>query len=446
MQPPDNFLNALAEALGDGVWQAEEVIARARTRLGRRYRWLPALIKRALQAFGECPQPTALRAFLVADKALARCYAAAIERGEAWPAMLALRRHVAPVAPLWLPTTSALPSLHNCDQLAAYLGLSPRQLSWLADDYRDQVLQSPGPRQHYNYRWVAKRAGGYRLIEAPKSRLKAIQREILCGILDGVPPHCAAHGFRSGHDTQTFVSPHVRQCLVLRLDLRQFFPSIGRAQVAAIFRALGYGEHVASLLARLCTNAVPDAIWYAEELRGTSREARERRMLSRYHLPQGSPTSPALANLAAYSLDCRLQGLAESAGGRYTRYADDLLFSGDESFARGAKRLATAIATIALEEGFEVHYRKTRLMRQGVRQHAAGLVLNEKPNIDRRDYDRLKAILHNCVRHGPTSQNHRADPYFRVSLQSHIAYVRQVHRAHGEKLQRMFERIVWNAT
>ena len=60
---------------------------------------------------------------------------------------------------------------------------------------------------------------------------------------------------------------------------------------------------------------------------------------------------------------------------------------------------------VALEEGFEVHTRKTRIMRRSVAQRAVGLVLNSHLNVSRDSFDRLKAILHNCVVHGPDGQN-----------------------------------------
>ena len=114
------------------------------------------------------------------------------------------------------------------------------------------------------------------------------------------------------------------------------------------------------------------------------------------HLPQGAPTSPALANLCAYRVDCRLSGLAAVAGASYTRYADDVAFSGDEAFARCAERFSLRAAAILLEEGFAVRHRKTRLMQRSVRQHLAGLVVNERLNVRRADFDELKAILTNC--------------------------------------------------
>jgi len=125
----------------------------------------------------------------------------------------------------------------------------------------------------------------------------------------------------------------------------------------------------------------------------------------RPHLPQGAPTSPALANLMTYRLDCRLSGLARSAGAVYTRYADDVAFSGDEEFERSVGRFKSHAAAIALEEGFAVNHHKTRVVRRGVRHQLAGVVVNEKVNLARRELELLEAILTNCVRRGPESQN-----------------------------------------
>src|SRR5262249_19106432 len=142
----------------------------------------------------------------------------------------------------------------------------------------------------------------------------------------------------------------------------------------------------------------------------------------RPHLPQGAPTSPALANLAAYRLDARLAGLAESVDAQYTRYADDLVFSGGATFARTIGRFPVHVAAVALEEGFAVQHRKTRVMRQGVRQRAAGVVLNRRINLPRADYDQIKAILCNCLRHGPQGQNRAGVDDFRAHLSGRIAH------------------------
>ena len=181
------------------------------------------------------------------------------------------------------------------------------------------------------------------------------------------------------------------------MDLQDFFPSITGVRVQTVFRMLGYpgiGGRFAGRHLYQCRAAA--------SLADGIRTFHEARMLhTRPHLPQGAPTSPALANVCTYRVDCRLTGLARSAGAEYTRYADDLAFSGGEEFERGVERFSTHVAAILLEEGFTVNHRKTRIMRQGVRQRLAGIVANQRMNVARTDFDRLKATLNNCVRLGP---------------------------------------------
>jgi retron-type reverse transcriptase len=282
------------------------------------------------------------------------------------------------------------------------------------------------------------------LIEAPKPRLKELQRQILSEILEKIPPHPAAHGFLKGRSIKTFVAPHVAQRLVLRMDLRDFFPAVAGARIQAFFRTLGYPEAVADLLGGICTNAVPRDAWTGagpDIDRARLREAHA--LYSQPHLPQGAPTSPALANLCSYRADCRLAGLARAAGAAYTRYADDLAFSGSEAFERIIERFRTHAAAILIEEGFGVNHRKTRIMRQGVRQHLAGVVANRHLNVMRSDYDRLKATLTNCVRLGPENQNRAGHTRFQSQLEGQVAFVEMINPARGKRLRAIYERIRW---
>jgi hypothetical protein len=162
------------------------------------------------------------------------------------------------------------------------------------------------------------------------------------------------------------------------------------------------------------------------------------------HLPQGAPTSPALANLAGFRLDRRLSKLAAHVAADYTRYADDLTFSGGEELSRSANRLATLVAVIVLDEGFTLNHRKTRVLRRSERQQVAGVVVNSHPNVPRADFDRLKAILTNCLREGPASQNRAGVPDFRAHLCGKVASVAAVSPARGRKLKALLDRIDWN--
>jgi hypothetical protein len=232
--------------------------------------------------------------------------------------------------------------------------------------------------------------------------------------------------------------------VVLKLDLEDFFPTIGLARILGIFLAAGYPESVAKALAGLCTNRVPLGLWKRRDAPLPGPDSWRTRQLYRVaHLPQGAPTSPTLANLAAYRLDARLSGLAASSGATCTRYADDLAFSGDEVFGRSIGRFRVHASAIVLEEGFGLNMRKTRVMRQSVRQQLAGAVLNVRPNVARDDFDLLKATLHNCLKQGPLGQNRADHPDFRAHLLGRIGQVATLNLDRASKLQRLFDRIEW---
>jgi hypothetical protein len=127
----------------------------------------------------------------------------------------------------------------------------------------------------------------------------------------------------------------------------------------------------------------------------------------------------------------------------YTRYADDLAFSGGERFARADQRFHIHAAAIALEEGFQVNFRKTRIMRSSVRQRIAGVVVNDHLNVARPDFERLKATLYNSIRLGPESQNHAGHTDFRAHLTGRVAFVEMLNPTRGQKLRTLLERIVW---
>ena len=352
----------------------------------------------------------------------------------------------APMRPIALAADWNVPTIETVADLAAWFNVSVNELEWLAGIKTLLRKNRNSPLHHYHYRVVEKQSGGIRLIEAPQKRLKQMQRKILTEVLDRVPNYYnAAHGFVKGRSVQTFAAPHVGKRVVLRMDLQDFFPRINRARVQAVFRTLGYPEHVADILGALCSNTTPSAVFSGVLL--PTMNVRTlfdvRQLYCRPHLPQGAPTSPALANMCAYHLDCRLAALADWARAEYTRYADDLAFSGGDEFRRHVERYSTQIATIVSDEGWSVHHRKTRIMNQSVRQHLAGIVVNEKLNVARRDYDTLKATLTNCVRLDATSQNRDHVPNFRAHLTGRVAWVASLNAGRGKRLRDILEQITW---
>ncbi|WP_221629423.1 reverse transcriptase domain-containing protein [Micromonospora sp. A202] len=154
------------------------------------------------------------------------------------------------------------------------------------------------------------------------------------------------------------------------------------------------------------------------------------------HLPQGAPTSPALANLCAFRLDRRLTGLAVAFDLAYQRYADDLAFSGELPPRRVADLLA-AVTEVTRDEGFRVHSGKTRVRGRADRQLLAGLVVNERPAVPRTEYDLLRAILHNAARTGLAAQNHAGHPAFAEHLIGRVAWLSHAHPTRSAKLARL---------
>lgn len=445
------FYSALARSILEGESSAEAAAERLRHTLGRKWRWIRPLAGRYVRRFAAQipgsrvqvrPRHRDVVAFLKADEGLRNAehrYKGELRIAE-W-ATVSARMLPADAARNW-----TIPKIETEDELAAWLGVSVNELEWYADLKRliPRMGNGDGPLSHYHYRVLQKRSGSIRLVESPKQKLKELQRIILRELLENVPVHPAVHGFVKGRSIKTFAAPHVGQSVVLRMDLKDFFPSIAGPRVQGLFRTAGYPERVADMLGAVCTNAAPRRVWKTlGKCLDAEVIAAARELYAWRHLPQGAPTSPALANLCAYRVDCRLSGLAKAAGAAYTRYADDLAFSGDARFGRCLERFAVQVAAILLEEGFAVHHRKTRVMRQGVRQHLAGLVINEHANVVRADFDRLKAILTNCVRHGAESQNRDGHPAFRLHLEGRVGFVAMVNPAKGARLRRIFEQLRW---
>jgi RNA-directed DNA polymerase len=281
-----------------------------------------------------------------------------------------------------------LPVIDKPAKLAEAMGLSVPELKWLSfhRDLSEQV--------HYRRFTIPKRDGSARAIWAPLPKLKAAQRWILHNIVERLPVHGASHGFLAGRSIATNAAMHVGAKVVVKVDLKDFFPTVTIRRAKGIFRKAGYRDPIATLLALICTEAPREIV----ERDGKTYYV----ALGPRCLPQGAPTSPALTNTLCLRLDRRLTGLSRKLGWRYSRYADDLTFSLPEGHPGkpGLGKLLGSIGRIASDEGFRVHPKKTRVSRKGGRQKVTGLVVNGggAPRVPREWKRQIRAAIHNLGR------------------------------------------------
>jgi RNA-directed DNA polymerase len=260
--PSQSLVRALARAFLAGEQSVERVVVRGGRTLGDDWRWLRPLARRYVKAFARRTRPRH------------RDVVQFLLQGRGFLQISSRYFHELPVAhwltepqqmkPVEAASTWDVPAIESVGSLADWLRITLGDLEWFADLKGRGYKKSSQQLRHYHYRILAKQSGSIRLIEAPKARLKGIQRQILAQILDKVPPHPAAHGFLKGRSIRTFIAPHVGQRVLLRIDLRDFFPSFAAARIQAFFRTLGYPEAVADLLGGICTNAASRDVWNRE--------------------------------------------------------------------------------------------------------------------------------------------------------------------------------------
>ena len=392
-------------------------------------KFVDGLVGRLLEEFGEGSRPSvkALSAWLSEDKKLRK----RLRKGAVYPENMQIPAVMAPdmrAAAGW-----RVPAITTTGNLAHWLDLDFLELDWFSGGYG--VVQTHSKLSHYHLRSLKKSSGGLRLLEVPKWRLKQVQRTVLHGIIDHIPAHPCSHGFQKKRSIMTYVKPHVGRRIVMKMDLQNYFLTIEYARVRALFHLAGYPPSVSRYLAGLCTHAVhPDAF---QKGGGFAKGVSEVWRYQAAHLPQGAPSSPAIADRLLFRLDLRLHGLAKSMGMHYSRYADDMAFSSDDR-AVGSKRMESVIRSVTAitsEEGFYINEHKTRVMRASQRQRLAGLVVNDVINVERSEYDLLRAILHRCVKNGLDAENRHGHPSFYQHLVGRVEFVRSTNPRRGEKLR-----------
>ncbi len=315
-----------------------------------------------------------------------------------------------------------LPALPNIAAIAKLVGVGG------GDDLTPLMRAGTEAGSGYVEFEIAKAKGGTRRIAAPRAKLRAVQRTLLDQILAKVPVHDASHGFVAGRSTVTNAAPHVKAAIVVKLDLQDFFPTVHYRRVKGLFQQLGYNAPVSAVLAGLTTYRPKlgngDVVWPGM-------------------LPQGAPTSPAIANLCCRRLDARLAKLADKCGATYTRYADDLTFSFKQQPTVKLGRFLWWVDGICHAEGFIERPDKRRILRGKHQQRVTGLVVNHVVHVPRADRKRFRAILHNCAVHGLASQvKEGTAAELAAYLAGFAAYVQMVEPELGKKYAAQVETIL----
>lgn len=272
-------------------------------------------------------------------------------------------------------------------------------------------------RNEYHTFFIPKKNGGKRMIEAPSDRLKSFQLWIKENILDKINVSTNARGFRKNYSILDNAKEHVNKDLVINIDLKDFFPSITYKMVYKIFSYVGYTNEVAHLLTQLCTNKANV-------------------------LPQGSPASPLISNIVALKLDKRLSALANKFDCSYTRYADDITFSGCTSI----KNMLSIVEKIIIEEKFSINEAKVRLQYKNQRQEVTGLIVNKKLSVSPSLIKEIDNAIYYSTKYGVVSHMQKIGcdkSFYKEHLYGIAYFVKMIDKEKGEYYLAKLDNVSW---
>jgi RNA-directed DNA polymerase len=337
-------------------------------------------------------------------------------------------------------TKAGLPVVFTLGHLAAITDVPFRYL-------HSVVSRKTDPYRVFRLR---KRNGKYRIITIPEPSLLCTQRWIHQNIL----LHCNVHPCSKAYIPRTSpyrnAETHCGTKWLVKIDIQRFFEAISESQVYRVFNGMGYRPLLSFELARLATRLGPSSSRYKKR-RWQSRHGYK---IDSYacdhigHLPQGAPTSPMLANLVCISLDNRLSDLAESMDSIYTRYSDDIVFSGNDLNRKKALDLIRQCSKILSDCGFERNLQKTHVVPPGARKIVTGLLVDrEKPRLTSEFRDNLRCHLYYATKYGAPEHCKRRGFKslfgFREHLKGLISYAESVDPEFASRCQAQFQKIGW---
>lgn len=308
-------------------------------------------------------------------------------------------------------------NIQSLKHLALQIGIPKEEIIEITENIKKQYRISEITQQKPDGK-IKKRN-----IYHPSFELKKILKAINTHLLKKIKLSVVVHGSRKHHSIYTNAEVHVGKRYLLGFDIGNFFPNIKPYSVFNMFRRLKCSPEISKYLTRLCT--------------------------ADNQIPQGYSTSPAIANLVSAPFTERLHGLAKKHGMRLGTFIDDICFSGNNNPAK----YMNTIEKIINECGYRLKSEKTTLMKKDQQQKVTGVVVNIKPNIDKKSSQELKKVIHICQRYGPSAvigkiKNKQGEVIndsekLRKHLLGRISHVNQLNPARAEKLREKFNGIIW---
>lgn len=247
--------------------------------------------------------------------------------------------------------------------------------------------------EHYQKIQIPKRNGAWRTLYVPDSLLKYVQKQILHKVLTQLPVSYCASAYKKGCSLKENAAPHTGKSIVLKLDILDFF---GNITYISVYQHAFPGElfppPVRTLLAHLCCY--------------------------RDFLPQGAPTSPYISNLVLFPFDRYMERWCKNQNITYTRYCDDLTFSG--SFEPEA--VIRKVSSFLLRMGFEINPKKMKICPQGQRQIITGIVVNEKTQVPKTYRRNLRQEIYYIEKFGLSE--HLAHIHLDLTLEKYLEHLK----------------------
>lgn len=290
--------------------------------------------------------------------------------------------------------TFNLPIVRDIHSFADCIGLSYPLLYILSQENNDQ---------YYKDYKIPKKNGLFRIVHEPSYSMKMVQRWILEEILYKIPNPEYSYGFKKGVSKPLVQNAgiHKNNLYILRLDLKNFFPSIERPKIYFLFKQIGYNSTMANLFTNICT--------------------------LKNRLPQGAVTSPCIANLVCAHLDRRLAAFCNKKEIAYSRYADDLSFSSNDRIT--LKSIYGVVNRIIEDEGFIINSSKTHFLTPKSKRSITGITITSDGLKAPKEMKRmLRSMIHRAIV--------SCDYHTSNRIKGYISYISSIEEDYPDKISR----------